>query len=169
MTTEIIKAKKWAVAKHASVNHTYGDLNYSVHLDMVFKYAYKYRHLIDSEVEIDVFKASFLHDTIEDCRVNYGTLLKEFGQKTADIVYALTNEKGKTRKERASKKYYNDMKGVEGAVFLKICDRLANVNHALGSNKQLLQMYKKEQSEFAYILFSLRYSDMFNELNEMFK
>lgn len=47
-------------------------------------------------------------------------------EDVADIVYAVTNEKGKNRSERANEKYYQGIRENKLAVIVKICDRLAN-------------------------------------------
>jgi hypothetical protein len=47
----------------------------------------------------------------------------------ADIIYAVTNDKGKNRKERAGVKYYEGIRKTPGAVFVKLCDRIANVQY----------------------------------------
>jgi len=50
------------------------------------------------------------HDLIEDCRVSYNDVKDALGQEAADIIYAVTNEKGKNRKERANDKYYEGIR-----------------------------------------------------------
>ena len=47
-----------------------------------------------------------------------------------EIVYALTNDKGRTRAERAGEKYYKGIRETPYAPFVKLCDRLANVTYS---------------------------------------
>ena len=49
----------------------------------------------------------------------------------AEIVYALTNEKGRTRAERAGVKYYEGIRAVPYAPMVKLADRMANVRFSL--------------------------------------
>ena len=95
-----IKASFYAIKAHKEVNHKYDGQPYEVHLKMCSDIGGMFIKLIpESEIE-RVFAAIWLHDTIEDCRKTYNDIKKEFGSIVADIVYACTNEKGKTRKER---------------------------------------------------------------------
>ena len=49
----------------------------------------------------------------------------------AEIVYALTNEKGRTRAERAGVKYYEGIRAVPYAPMVKLADRMANIRFSL--------------------------------------
>jgi hypothetical protein len=70
------------------------------------------------------------------------------GQEAADIIYAVSNEKGKNRKERANDKYYEGIRNTPGAVFVKLCDRIANVQYSKMTGSRMFEMYKKENTEF---------------------
>ena len=97
----------------------------------------------------DDFKlAAWGHDLIEDTRVSYNDVKKHLGEKAADIIYALTNEKGKTRKERANEKYYTRIRNTPGAVLIKLCDRIANVEYSIQTESRMLDVYRKENPEF---------------------
>jgi (p)ppGpp synthase/HD superfamily hydrolase len=139
------KARDFAEKAHREVNQLYGTQPYVVHLDAAESVGGRFAHLLPLEKEVFyiVRSAIYLHDIMEDCRVTYNDLKTEFGVRIADIVYAVTNEKGKTRKERANAKYYQGIRDTEFAVFVKLCDRIANVE-AGGK----LDMYRKEQKEF---------------------
>ena len=92
--------------------------------------------------------ASWGHDLIEDCRVSYNDVKDALGQEAADIVYAVTNEKGKNRKERANDKYYEGIRRTPGAVFVKLCDRIANIQYSKMTGSRMFEMYKKESDNF---------------------
>ncbi len=145
---KIEKEAVWCVEAHKSVNHMYGDLPYEYHLSLVFDFAQKNIHLIPESLQRDCLVAAWAHDTIEDCRLTYNDVKKVLGEGVAEIVYALTNEKGKNRKERANEKYYQGICSTEGAVFVKLCDRLANVYHSASAKSRMVDVYKKENSEF---------------------
>ena len=72
----------------------------------------------------------------------------ELGREAADIIYAVTNDKGKNRKERAGDKYYEGIRNTPGAVFLKLCDRIANVQYGKMTKSRMFEMYKKENDNF---------------------
>src|SRR6185312_1349710 len=103
MNSKIIS---FATEAHNKTNHLYDGKLYSVHLAMVAYYAQKYIDCIPDEQQSEIISACWLHDTIEDCRLTYNDIKNIAGEYVADLVYAVTNEKGKNRKERANEKYY---------------------------------------------------------------
>lgn len=157
-------AKKW----HKEVNQTYGnDLPYHYHTDLVGAIANKYINIIDKDDREIVMSACYLHDTIEDCRKTYNDVKSLFGEKVADIVYAVTNEKGKTRKERANNKYYYGIRDVKYASFVKVCDRMANVLHGVMHNSQMLNKYKEEGKYFYIELVNEHTEQIFVDLHNL--
>jgi (p)ppGpp synthase/HD superfamily hydrolase len=101
------------------------------------------------------------HDLIEDTRVSYNDVknrLDDNGHSyIANIIYAVTNEKGKNRKERANEKYYEGIRLTPGAVFVKLCDRIANVQYSKMMKSRMFEVYGNEQFEFQRMLG--RYTD----------
>ena len=150
MNTKIIT---FAIDAHEKANHLYDQKPYSVHLAIVVGYAQKYIYLLPENLQEDVISACWLHDTIEDCRLTYNDLVREINTNVAEIVFAVTNEKGKDRKERANAKYYEGIRNTAGAIFVKLCDRLANVKYSKDTNSRMLEVYKTEYSEFINALF----------------
>ena len=130
-----------AHALHASVNHAYDRIRpYGFHLDMVVNGVRKYiEEVCQNEQDIlPVFFAAYYHDSIEDARLSYNDVMKTARQLmdaeqaflATEIVYALTNEKGRNRAERANEKYYAGIRAVPYAPFVKLADRLANTSYA---------------------------------------
>ena len=104
---------------------------------------------------------AYFHDSIEDARLSYNDVTKkalEIGLSDvqaymgAEIVYALTNEKGRTREERANQRYYEGIRLTPYAPFCKMCDRLANLNFSAQqidkSNIHMLEVYRNELPHF---------------------
>jgi (p)ppGpp synthase/HD superfamily hydrolase len=119
-------------------------------------------------------RATWGHDLIEDCRVSYNDVKNHLGQEAADIVYAVTNEKGKNRSERANDKYYEGIRNTPGAVFVKLCDRIANVQYSKMTKSRMFEMYRKENDNFMTKLGyefnnSHEYSVMFDYLLNLFE
>ena len=146
---------KWILKQHESTNHMYDAyLPYEFHLRMVAKVAEKFIELIpdlnDGETALrdTVLLAAYGHDLIEDTRVSYNDVKENLGLGPADIIYACTNEKGKNRKERANDKYYEGIRNTRGAVFVKLCDRIANVQYSKMTGSRMFDMYKKENINF---------------------
>lgn len=160
---KIEQMRKAAHELHQSVNQTYGDnLPYGYHLDMVVEGISEYGHLVCANKDdvLPLFFAGFFHDSIEDARLTYNdvlrlakTMLTEEQALTAtEIVYALTNDKGRTRAERAGEKYYQGIRETPYAPFVKLCDRLANVAYSCsendGGNNRMKEVYKDEMGHF---------------------
>lgn len=153
-----------AHALHASVNQHYdGHKPYAVHLDMVAEAVKRHigQVLADEADRLPVMFGAYFHDSIEDARLTYNNVLQlaaELGLDDrqavlgAEIVYALTNDKGRTRAERAGAKYYAGIRATPYAAFVKMADRLANtaysVHHADDANAQMRQVYAAEWPHF---------------------
>ena len=148
---------------HESVNQFYdGDKPYGYHLDMVAKEVYAYGHLVlvGEEDLLPLFMGAWFHDSIEDARVSYNDVKKialklglteEQAFMASEIVYALTNEKGRNRKERAGKRYYEGIRNTPYAPFVKMCDRMANIRYSCGCyNMRNLRMAKVYEDEMPY-------------------
>lgn len=169
------KVISYAIEAHHNTNHLYDKKPYSVHLAMVVSFAYKYIHLIPKEFKDDIIEACWLHDTIEDARKTYNDILKISNKNVADIVYAVTNEKGKNRSERANQKYYNGIveQGFR-AIFVKLCDRLANVQYSKDVNSRMIEVYRNENEHFLESILQkeedkIMCCDMVNELKSIVK
>ena len=149
---------------HQSVNEVYGDdLPYGFHLDMVAEGVINYGHLVCAceEDVVPLFFGAYYHDSIEDARLSYNDVMRvaskwmtqEQAHMATEIVYALTNDKGRTRAERAGKKYYQGIRATPYAPFVKLCDRLANVTYSCsvdnGKNgTRMREVYKSEMGKF---------------------
>lgn len=155
--------RKSAHALHQSLNQTYGKgLPYGFHLDMVVESVYQYGHLVctDEREILPLFFGAYYHDSIEDARLTYNDVTKaalgymdgEQARMAAEIAYALTNDKGRTRAERAGEKYYSGIRGTAFAPFVKMADRLANItfscSNADGANERMRNVYKGELPHF---------------------
>ena len=157
-------AKHFSVNCHISTNHFYDGLPYEFHLNMVTETAKKFISLIPSADHDVVLASCWAHDTIEDTRVTYNDVKSQLGVEVAEIVYALTNEKGKNRKERANDKYYAGIRAVPYATFVKMCDRIANVEYSKNQSSSMFEKYKEEFKEFESQLYNNQYHEMFEYL-----
>ena len=148
---------------HQSVNETYGDeLPYGFHLDMVVEGICCYGHLVCAceEDVLPIFFGGFYHDSIEDARLTYNDVMRvarqwmteEQALMGTEIVYALTNDKGRTRAERAGERYYQGIRETPYAPFVKLADRLANITysftHSNEANKHMKEVYRQELPHF---------------------
>lgn len=155
------RAKKYALYCHSSTNHFYDGKPYSTHLQMVVDVANQFISLLPTEAHTDVLAACWVHDCIEDCRQTYNDVKKATNERIAELAYALTNEKGRTRHERANAKYYQGIRETPFAVFVKLCDRAANVEYSVRNKSGMLQKYKDEHPDFEKALYDARYEPLF--------
>lgn len=170
-------AREYACKCHRETNHLYNGRDYSVHLLSVYSFGMKYIRLVPAEFQQIVLAACWTHDVIEDCRQTYNDVISALSDlpgkdifQIADITYALTNEKGKNRKERANEKYYKGIIDTPYAPFVKLCDRLANVEYSKTDGGKMMGMYRKEQDQFVRELWSgktMIYEPMFQELEHL--
>jgi (p)ppGpp synthase/HD superfamily hydrolase len=141
----------WCFKQHENTNHKYDkELPYSFHLNMVADVYSQFDSLIDEPDDTQpILLACAGHDLIEDARVSYNDCKKVLGEYVANIIYAVTNEKGKTRSERANDKYYEGIRNTKYADFVKLCDRIANVKYSkLIGSKKMFDQYHKENEHF---------------------
>ena len=178
----------WCISQHSSTNHMYDTyLPYEFHLRMVHNVGMQFKYLLDNTKDYysnepyrgpmqnqvtlrdACLVATWGHDLIEDCRVSYNDVKGHLGQEVADIIYALTNEKGKNRKERANDKYYEGIRNTPGAVFVKLCDRIANVQYSKMTGSRMFEMYGKENKVFMVSLGRLKSDEVPHQYEEMFQ
>ena len=160
----IEKIARKAGALHRDVNQLYNNyLPYEFHLRLTASYVTRFAHLIDVNTEDlqTLYAAAYYHDSMEDARLTYHDVQKTFRELNeegchinvdlaADAVYALTNEKGKTRDERANDTYYEGIRNTRYATFLKMCDRLANLRFStlMGIQQRMATIYESEMTHF---------------------
>lgn len=187
---ELTEFQKYCIKCHADTNHMYDEeLPYSFHLRMVGDIAFQYKEIWEKVVPVfvtykEAMNCAYGHDLIEDTRQTYNDVLSNLPYDTevnkfiANIIYAVTNEKGKNREERANDKYYELIRNTPGAVFIKLCDRIANVKYGKMMGSSMFFKYKKENSSFMISL-GLKdklggyledvYIPMINELENLLK
>ena len=156
------------------VNQRYDKiLPYSFHLKMVNAQGEKFKKLVwetSGYLPYSVQVGLFAHDSIEDARLTYNDIKEKFGQEAAEIVYLCTENKGRNRNERKDDSFYNELKTNKLAVFVKLCDLIANVKYSLLTNSTMFDKYK---SEYLYKikphLFTQEFKPMFDYLDKIFE
>ncbi len=161
---------KYCYLQHdIEVNQKYDDkrfgkyLPYSFHLDFAVSQVIRMHKKVffsDYEKLITILAAAG-HDLIEDARLSYNDIVNivnnhfkvddiEFknalGKDVADIIFAVSDEKGKKRSERKNDKYYNELNQNKYAVYVKMCDMIANRGYGMLNNNS---MYSSNKNEFS--------------------
>ncbi len=157
-------------------NQKYGDgLPYSFHLRMVALQAEKFEEYIpiDEPYRTAVWVGIWGHDSIEDARLTYNDIKKMYGKEAAEIIYLCTEWKGRNRDERKPKEFYLELLHNEDAVFVKLCDMIANIKFSLLTNSSMFQKYVKEWTEKIEPILSPEmrpiFPDMFSYIDELCK
>lgn len=86
------------------------------------------RLLADAGCEPQVVAAGYLHDAVEDVGVTAETIAAEFGQRVADLVLAVTDDKTLTKAERKLKQVERAAHAGPDAGALKLADKISNLN-----------------------------------------
>lgn len=157
MNARLQAAIRFAVNKHVhEMRQVYGDvLPFSHHLEHVWRNVQRF----SAELFVAGFSyedlqslecAAWLHDTLEDCNgVTLAMLEAEFGVDVARLVWLVTDEPFPMVEPRPSRKErhaltYAKLKGYSMGVYLKLCDRIANVEFG----GEPMKMYRSEYEGF---------------------
>lgn len=130
--------------------------------DELYPYEYHLFEVVNIVKEVTDDKtlivSAMLHDILEDTGLSYNDIKKEFGEEIAEIVYCVTDELGRNRKERKAKTYPK-IASNDNAIFIKICDRIANIRYSKSKKSKQLKMYLDEYQEFCKNLKSINYDN----------
>jgi len=159
--TLIDEARYLAISKHGVQG--YDEYPYYYHLEEVVDVLRDHGYTEDKYII-----SAYLHDILEDTATSYNDIKKLFGEEIAEIVYCVTDELGRNRKER-KEKTYPKIKGNKDAIIIKLADRIANVKNCIKTENALLAMYKNEYAEFRSALDNNDYTldSLFIELDDL--
>ena len=136
--------KAYLFAYEAHSSQIYADEHpYTVHLFDVMMVLIEFG--IDDPL---LLSAALLHDCIEDTPYNYADVKEHTNQQVADIVYVLTDELGRNRKER-KERTLPKLDGNPQAQYVKLADWISNVRQCYRNSHKMYQMYKKDYIEFS--------------------
>lgn len=140
-------AKLFAAEKHRE--QTYGQgLPYTVHLRDVEQTLRRF-----GCTDAEMLCAAWLHDVVEDTPTSVQDIQTLFGDRVSRLVHAVTNEPGVNRAERHAKTY-GKIKANNDYLFLKLADRISNVESCIREKDSRLKMYKKEWAGFKQELYT---------------
>jgi len=159
------QAIDWIIKQHNDTNHMYDEyLPYEFHLRMVNEVRKKFQHILPRKLFMQLAShtlppenitdrvielACFGHDLQEDTRATYNDIYKVLGKDAAEIIRAVTNYgRGRNRDERMPDFVYEDICNTPGATFVKLCDRIANVQYGKMMGSSMFTKYKNENEHF---------------------
>ena len=159
----INKAIEFAKEKHKKQKRKFQDEPYFNHPMRVVKILQNYTN------EEDLIIAAYLHDTIEDTKTKFEEILEIFGEIVANLVWELTSDKKEAKKVGKAIYLANKVNIMsEGALLIKLCDRLDNVSGFEQEPKDFVKRYKAE-TEFILNNINRKLSAANKELIEKIK
>lgn len=160
----------WAREQHdVECNQRYAmsfikDIPYSFHLKAVAAQAKRFDYLLKSDDERSLaIMGAWGHDLIEDARITYNDIKNKWGQPLADIIYACTELRGHDRSERHGPEYFETLNANRLAVYVKLCDIIANVTFSMLTGSSMYDKYRKEypHMRMALAAHDAEFDDMF--------
>ena len=144
----VSQARLLAIKKHGTQLYS-NDNPYIQHLEEVVNIL-KYFGYVEDKYII----SGYLHDILEDTDTSYNDIKKQFGEEIAEIVYCVTDELGRNRKERKAKTLPK-IKSNDDSIIVKLADRIANLENivSIKGDEGFIKMYRKENAHFKEELF----------------
>jgi (p)ppGpp synthase/HD superfamily hydrolase len=163
---------KFCIEQHDVVcSQKYGyDHPYSFHLQMVAAQYEKFKHVIPFKYRHEsqtIERAIWGHDLIEDARVTYTDIKKRVGEPVAEIIFCCTDSLGRTRSERKDEAFWLRLTSNDLAIFVKLCDVIANVKYSLLTNSSMYKKYGTEFPHFKERAYREQYKEMFDYLEKL--
>jgi (p)ppGpp synthase/HD superfamily hydrolase len=153
------EARMVAVLAHS--NQRYDEIfPYEKHLDDVVdvlkRFGFSGKYIV----------GGYTHDILEDTGFSFNKLKKYFGDEVSEMVFCVTDEGGRTRKEKKVKTLPKTASN-QDAIILKLADRIANIEHG-----GKVDMYAGEYNEFRGTLYLASPKEavpMWNHLDNLIK
>lgn len=121
------------------------------------------------------------HDSIEDGRLTWNDVvaqltrlgfIKEHAVFIADLIFCVTDEKGKSRKERKNNKFFDELWENENAIILKFADMLANLLQTITFDYEGVQFKRVEFFHFVSEMpkpLHIKYEPIIQHFDSLFK
>jgi GTP pyrophosphokinase len=127
------KVYRFAKTKHGEQKDDEGYSYFQAHILQVVSIL---RQVTD---DVDIISAGYLHDTIEDTDTTHEELVREFGQRIADLVLEVTHE---GQKDNVG--YYFPRLKSKDAIIIKFADRLSNLSRMNAWDKERQAQYVRK-------------------------
>jgi (p)ppGpp synthase/HD superfamily hydrolase len=159
------KAILFAIEAHK--DQMYGKFPYISHLMSASMTATRFGcSIVDAENGIYQHCGLILHDSMEDAGVKFRSIKNEFGERVAEMVFGMTDEIGRNRKER-HEKTYPKIKANKDSLFGKLCDRITNAEQSARERSRQMDMYRTEHPEFREALYIEEHKAMWDHLEKV--
>ena len=148
---------------HAQRRLFYHGQPYRVHLEAVYD-------ILEPHFGLNrvIMKAALCHDLLEDTAITYNDLVQQVGADVADVVYDVTNELGRNRRERAARTYPKTAANPL-AVIVKVADRIANTQYSAGTGSGMHAKYRAEYPGFREALYNPAHVEQYPALADLWQ
>jgi hypothetical protein len=166
---DLIEAvKAYAIERHAYKRSLYDEMPYEVHLKQVVDIAKKWMKKYISEADQPLVEAAcWAHDLEEECAEKYYTIVHKFNKELADLLWDITDEVGKGRRDIHYKTYPKIAKN-KLAIFIKMCDRFANTTYSKIKGSSMFDKYVEEYKHLKMTLQKPQmYPEFWKEMDEL--
>jgi guanosine-3',5'-bis(diphosphate) 3'-pyrophosphohydrolase len=146
-TISLRAARQWCTEAHGA--QTYDDVYpYRYHLGKTEGVALRFGFKRNRIIRL----ACWAHDVPEDTKKTIADLIAaRFPERAVSVTWRVTDEPGKNRTER-KKRTYPKIAQDWMAVVVKLCDRIANVEHSL-HNARRMRKNRREYPKFKCALY----------------
>lgn len=165
----------WCFKAHIDTNHYYDEyVQYPFHLKMTMQAAKDFFHImkLNPEEQATVLCACAGHDLYEDARKTYNDVLHAANtcdevwstanaRQIAELIFAVSNNTGRNRSERADAAYYAKIRNTPLAKYVKLCDKIASVRYSVMAKSPKLKMHIDEHKHF---LEEMKLEDMYKPM-----
>jgi (p)ppGpp synthase/HD superfamily hydrolase len=137
------KAERFAATAHTNQKRKYTGDNYIVHpLEVANIVA------MTGAATDEMIAAALLHDVVEDCGVSNNTIVAEFGELVAKMVFELTDQSTKADGNRAARKKIDlehSAKMCAESATIKLADIISNSKSIFKHDKDFAVVYQREK------------------------
>jgi guanosine-3',5'-bis(diphosphate) 3'-pyrophosphohydrolase len=139
---ELLDAIAFAAAKHR--NQRRKDAEASPYINHPLQLA----HVLATEggvTDLKTLMAAVLHDTVEDTETSYDELRERFGQKVADVVMEVTDDKTLPKVERKQRQVEHAPHKSKRAALVKLADKTCNLRDVASSPPTGWSLKRKQE------------------------
>ncbi|MBI2688068.1 MAG: HD domain-containing protein [Acidobacteria bacterium] len=118
----VVRAAEFAARAHC--RHRRKDVDQTPYINHLAHVAHL---LAEAGCDANLIAAGYLHDTIEDVRVSYETLVENFGEDIAGLVRDVTDDKSQRWQRRKQAQIEHATAASPRVAALKLADKISNL------------------------------------------
>lgn len=164
-----LDAQRYALSAHQLFGGFYYGRPYAMHIQMVSALVKHFIPLIPRHHQQIVFDAACCHAALDENVATYEELVRQITVLGADIVSACTPNNARSIADKYNSSFYDRVTRNHYAVFVTVCDRIADITYLSKSSPATCQRLMDEMVKFKISLYIKRYEALFDKLDEVAK